>query len=231
MNSKNQAYWQRIPVPTECQNGNSWERQIDQVWRLENQNSVKLYQIRFFSTKKFHNMTHICMKKVDIKKFSENPIEAAFNSEDPTYAERLEALKVCGRWKKTAVEVFPAQRNMIDGGNLYHIWEVQDEKCFPFDISMIYVLEKGNEESVTIDGMEVIYSKKVVKTPYGPECYLYLYSEKELKWNQKQRLKNVIIDEEITAVEVITDGSRNINYSCLICLPIMFKLDFGIHKI
>ena len=62
--------------------------------------------------------------------------------------------------------------------------------------------------------------------------YLYLWSAdgKELTWKRKQLAKNEIYSDAVTAVEVISSKGAEKNYSCLVCLPLDFRLGFGLHQ-
>lgn len=227
---KNYPRWQRQPVPMINRNGPTWDRQIDEIWIASNSTEKTAVQIRNFSTPKFGEMRHLFIKVLNLKKYALQGAFAIRNSEDPTYEQKAWVLSTLGRWKKLALEVFPKTSELVDGANLYHIWELENEEKLPFDLNPIAQLPDTLSDELISKAYAVNYELKGRRTTNGNVGYLYLRSKdgKELKWRQKYDIKNEIIGEDLIAVEVISEKFRSLNYTCLLCLPIDYTLDFGL---
>lgn len=214
-------YWKKMTVPSMSQGGDSWERQIDEVWAQRGDNISRVCQIRFFQSNTFGKMTHYIMKKVDERK---GPL-GFFNSEEPTYAEKIAILEQFKKGNNYAIEVFPKTSQLVDEANLYHMWEFR-ETPLPFSLEPVFNFPSIEEREGNIE-----YAMHVEKTSYGRVGYLYLKNANgmPLKWKEKQKIKDEIIGEDLTAVEIISKEMPQEN-TCLICLPMNYKLDFGIHS-
>ena len=228
---KHSPRWQRQPVPVEYRNGPTWYRQIDEIWLASNSKERIVVQLRNFSTPRFGAMRHLLIKVLNLKKFALQGTFAIRNSEDPTYEQKAWVLSTLGKWKKIALEVFPKTSELIYAANLYHIWEIESEEKLPFDLTPITQLPETLSEKLITKSYSVDYELQGRRTPYGNVGYLYLRSKDgtELKWKEKQEIKNEIIGEDLIAVEVISEKFSNLNYTCLLCLPIDYNLDFGLH--
>ena len=67
------------------------------------------------------SVTHVCMRNED--------------STDIPWAEK-QRIKEELYGNKTAIEVFPTRKNLIDEANMYHIWIINDKKFkIPFGLS------------------------------------------------------------------------------------------------
>ena len=134
------------------------------------------------------------------------------------------------KWSGFALEVFPTAANLMDQANLYHIWQLKHSEGFPFDINVINSAQDFDKE-LHILNKDVRYQLVAKKTSYGNVGYLFLKSNDgtELCWKEKQYLKDEIIGDDLTAVEIISEEFKNLGYTCLVCLPIDYELDFGIH--
>lgn len=228
--------WEQVPVPAMIQVGNDWSKQINECWKYVDKKIQTLCQIRNFSTHQFAEMKHIIIKLIDTAKLKSIGALAFLDSEEPSYHQKLWILSNVSKWSSLAVEVFPATTNMIDGANLYHIWQFKDSQNFPFDTTVINntteeIFAENFAEKIRMFNKDILYSLIPQKSSYGTVGYLFLKSSdgKELKWKEKQYLKNEIIGEDLTAVEVISEQFKKLGYTCLICLPIGYELDFGIH--
>lgn len=223
--------WQRVPVPISATGGNSWERQINAIWKAQTGKKVFLVQQRNFLSKDFGEMRHHIVKKVDRKKLQQNGFMAMRKSEEPTYSEKLWALTSIGKWGRIALEVYPTESNVIDGANLYHMWEMESEEVLPFNIRECFIEPEAFEETVNFDG-EIKYTSRTGFMGKERIKYLYLWSAdgKKLTWKRKQLAKNEIYSDAVTAVEVISSKGAEKNYSCLVCLPLDFRLGFGLHQ-
>lgn len=221
--------WQRVPVPIFATGGNSWERQIDAIWKVRAGKKEFLVQQRNFLSKNFGEMRHHIIKKIDNEKLRREGFMAMRNSEEPTYIEKMWVLTSVGKWEKIALEVYPTESQVIDAVNLYHMWEMESEEILPFSIEECFIEPEAFEETVNVDG-KIKYTSRTGFMGKERIKYLYLRSVdgKELKWKQKQLAKNEIYSDSVTAVEVISGKGAEKNYSCLVCLPHDFKLGFGL---
>lgn len=228
---KKELIWRKMTTPPMSQGGDSWERQIDEVWACRSSQVSQVCQMRFFESKTFGKMTHYIIKKVDEQRIQREGILAALNSEEPTYAEKVSILGKFQKGNNYAIEVFPARRRLVDGANLYHMWEFQ-EKTLPFSTKPILSIPKPEEFEENWDGSAEYAMCSGEKTEYGRVGYLYLKRTdgKPLKWREKQKMKDEIIGDDLIAVEVISSNMSHLKYTCLICLPMDYKLDFGIHS-
>lgn len=140
---------------------------------------------------------------------------------EPTYNEKLEILHSIGLWKEVALEVFPPECEVVDVEEVYHIWEFQYPYSFVLNIIPAKELHELNGEYANVK-----YGIYIID---GVE-YLYLQARDghELRWSEKQKLKNKLIGEERTAVEIIWSEIDGANYTCLICLMQNDYLDFGL---
>jgi len=206
-----------------------WEEKFfDEVWKHESKTDSKLCAVDYLPTCSFGQMRHMTIKKVDKIKVEEQGLRAWILSDEPNYAEKLDALSNVGRWKKFGLEVFPTEEKLVDQANLYHVWEVENSNVLPFELNPIFDVPEEFEE-VSGKDYDVQYALRVYNTRYGKIAYMYLKSKdgKELRWKQKQHIKNEIVGDE-TALEVIFDKAKNLPYTCLVCLPMGYKLDFGL---
>ena len=224
--------WERFSVPESHMNGPTWERQLSEIWKCTTKQHFIICQIRNLSTSKFGSMRHIVTKVVDKACLKEHPTLAIINSLDPSYSEKVSILMAIGKWKQLALEVFPRTEDLVDRANLYHIWEVEDTSHLPFDISHIKQNPNFFADESTGKGYSVEYELHGKRSKNGIVGYLYLRSKdgSELKWKQKQQAKNDIIGEDMVAVEVISENFMKLGYTCLICFPIGYRLDFGINS-
>lgn len=222
--------WQRVPVPISATGGNSWERQINTIWKARVGKKGFLVQQRKFLSKNFSEMRHHIIKKFDNEKLRREGFMAMKNSEEPTYSEKLWVLTSIGKWRKIALEVYPTESNVIDGANLYHMWEMENEESLPFSIEECFTEPESFEETVNVDG-KIKYTSRTGFMGKERIKYLYLRSTdgKELTWKQKQIAKNEIYSDAVIAIEVISSKGAEKNYSCLVCLPLDFRLGFGLH--
>lgn len=219
--------WEQLPVPPMLKNGSSWERQIEQIWSAKGKNLTAICQFRTLNSSTFGSMRHFVLKIVDPHKVTRLGPIALRNSEDPTYEQKTWSLSCLGKWKKIALEVIPITSQLVDEANLYHLWEVEDEKVLPFSLSYIPRIPENLHKEVTAENYAVDYEIKSEENIR----FLYLRSKdgKELKWRQKFDIKNKIVGPQVTAVEVISEDFLNLDYTCLVCFPKNFSFDFGLH--
>jgi len=173
-----------------------------------------------------HTMLRVIESKdLDTAKFGKVRHILMHTDEEPDIEEKYEVLKNTGFAKKVAIEVFPANTDFANSSNTYHMWEMEDEKSFPFDMKPIFFIPEAFED-ITVKDVYARYAMNIDKTQYGKVAYLYFFSENELKRSEKQALKDEIVGEYVTAVEVINEFTRSLFYCCMVCLPMNYKLDF-----
>ena len=134
---------------------------------------------------------------------------------EPTYREKLNFLQEVGHWKLVAVEVMPRRENIVDRADVYHMFELTNPVQFTFDYKPIF--ETPSSYLPTYDDKYEYF----LKGKSGSIEYLYLRRKdgKELRWWEKQNLKDCILGAHRCAMEVIIRGMENRDYTALICLP------------
>lgn len=145
------------------------------------------------------------------------------NRYEPTYQEKMMILRDIGIWKNCALEVMPAQVDVVDRENVYHIWEFQ----YPYSFKYNFFPILQRPQQFECEWGEFLYHLEQV----GKVQYLYFKSKNgnEFGWKMKQMLKNNVIGYSRTAVEFIIPEMENQDYSALICLPQGEFLDFGLN--
>jgi len=180
---------------------------------------------------KWGEIFHITIKKFDqVKAFEDR--SKLFDSEEPTYAEKIQARQITRLEKCVALEVFPSEIRMLDAANLYHLWLLPEEFSLPFpiDLKENVVLTKqlsGNSFR------KINYGEKQLQTEWGMITYYILEDsqKQELKWKQKQEFKNRVMGAMNTAAEFIPAKAVCSPYgkrTCLICFPEGFEFPFGL---
>ena len=182
-------------------------------------------------TRCFGATTHLTVKKIDVLEAARNKAKALILSEEPTYSEKVKIVsKLINRSDIIAMEVLPNEENLVDQANLYHIW-VAEKSQFPFSIIDTTTLPEGKEwESEIVDGLDIEFMVRTKRYEKGKAAYLYVRRKdgKELCWREKQKLKNELQYEGINAVEIISKHGID-KPTCLLCLPLDFTLNFGLH--
>lgn len=198
--------------------------------------NTKKYQyvvVRDDISTNFGEGKHISIKKVDIKKLKKDALRASIDAMEPDYGEKLSILKKLGKWNRVGLEIFPSIKNVVDDSNLYHIWEIESMRKFPFPTYLAFTVPNSTEyQTVSVGKIQGKYVIRTLKNDMGTITYLYLKSTgKEFSWSEKQALKDKIVGENITAVELICDYiiSGVARETCLICLPAQYELKFGLH--
>lgn len=231
MSKKASMNWERAYALDIIQQLCFEERIFSEAWKCRTgEDKVKLCLIDNVTTKKFGEMRHLALQTALCTDGKDLDLEAWLRTiEEPTYAEKLDTMKKIGTWKKCGLEVFPTGENLVDYADIYHIWELSDKRLLPFSLDPIFDLPEELEE-ISVKGVKVKYAIRVLKTEYGRMAYLYLIPSNgtELRWKQKQRIKDELVGNE-TAVEVIFDKAKKLPYTCLACLPMNYELDFGLH--
>lgn len=207
---------------------------IDEMWQWRKDTNIFPIQIHYLGEKCFGEAIHLTIKKVDILDvLSKGKFEAMVNSQEPTYSEKLKIIqKFTDQNTTITMEVFPRQKNVVDHANLYHIWTGQKKK-FPFGLREATELPEGKEwESEQVGDLSIEYMLRITRTNMGKVVYLYLRRKdgQELRWKEKQLLKNELQSEELMAIELITKHGEG-KPTCLLFPPLGFGLDFGLHII
>lgn len=89
---------------------------------------------------------------------------------------------------------------------MYHIWIAQKSK-FPFGILETTEIPENKEwESEKVAGLDIEYIVRTTKNKFGKVAYFYIRRKdgKELRWIEKQQIKNKLQSEELTAIEIIS---------------------------
>ena len=233
MESLNYSAWERLDsdIVNHANQLFPGTKVVDEAWRWDYQTSTFLIQSSSWGMHCFGSTIHLSVKKVDIRQLLQNSVKAFNDSQEPTYAEKVHiAEKLITHSDPIAMEVFPDEKNLVDHANLYHIWGVQ-KSLFPFWIDQVAILPENKEwKETNIFGLNIDFIVHSFKQPKGKLTYLYLKRKdgKELCWREKQKLKNALLPESINAIEIIV-RSNICSHSCLLCLPIGFSLDFGLH--
>lgn len=228
--------WKSMDVPEVQQDGLTWERQISEVWQCNEEHRKLTCQIRDFKTPLGRPMRHLIVKDVNKDKYFDNPIIATLFAEDPSYYDRVSIIRELGKWKKLAVEVFPREKDLVDRANLYHLWEIEDRNQLPFDIDLIkdfHDLKPSRYFSPFIGfdkAFDVNYSVALHTFKAGQFAYLFVtpIDGVELKWKQKYEIKNGIFGKNVMAVEVISEELGSLPYTCLVCYPWNYEIDFSL---
>lgn len=207
------------------------EKLFYEAWKCKVSNDkVRLCLIDHTTTKKFGEIRHMAMQTaLSTDETGLDFIDWLLTVEEPTYAQKLDTMKEIGTWKKCGLEVFPTGENLVDRADIYHVWELSSKELLPFSLDPIFDLPQTFEE-ISVKGVQVEYAMRVLKTEYGKMAYLYLkpVNRQELRWKEKQAIKDEIVGDE-TAVEVICEEAKDLPYTCLVCLPMNYELDFGLH--
>lgn len=224
--------WSRIPNVDIVRRFNG-EAYVQDGWEWNKSHYlITIYSINVNRYSRFGKITHLTMHKLDFcRAFYKGQYEAAINSLEPNYEEKVEiAEKLMDMENTVAIEVFPNQRNLVDEANVYHIWGI-DKTKFPFDIEKAFTLPEDKEwEKENVEGINIEYMVRTTKTKLGKVAYFYLrrVDGKSLSWKEKQLLKNELQHESLTAIEIISEQGID-KTTCLIYLPIGTFLDFGLH--
>ena len=145
------------------------------------------------------------------------------NLVEPTYKEKIQILKELGNWKQIALEVMPAETELVDREDVYHIWEFEYPYSFMYDISPIY--EEPAVFEAVYEGIEYhLYTK-------GGAMYIYFRPQTALNvisWRSKQNLKNFLLGREGNAIEIIHEEMLNKKYCGMIGFLDGRTLDFGL---
>lgn len=145
------------------------------------------------------------------------------NLVEPTYKQKVQILKDLGVWKQIALEVMPSEVDVVDRENVYHIWEFEFPYSFMYDITPIY--KEPLKYEGLYEGMEYHLFVK------GGAMYIYFRPKTALDiitWRKKQSLKNFLLGEDATAVEIVQEEMLNKKYFCMIGFFDGRILDFGL---
>lgn len=143
---------------------------------------------------------------------------------EPTYREKLVILRQIGYWKNCAVEVMPRKCEIVDKIDAYHMYEFPSPTQFEFNYHPIFQAPQKYDTMQMDDGLFEYF----LRGEDGGLQYLYLRKKngKELRWWDKQNLKDKIVGAHRCAVEMIIGGMESREYTALIVLPAGRTMDF-----
>lgn len=204
---------------------------IDGMWTAKDSEYIRTIQLMSEANTCFGRVTHIVITKMTDIQYLMKITRGATAGYEPTYIEKVQTIQKSIRRKNTvAMEIFPRQSDVVDELDMYHIWVAKKAK-FPFGILETTEIPENKEwESEKVDGLDIEYIVKTTKTKFGKVAYFYIRRKdgKELRWVEKQQIKNKLQSEEMTAIEIIS--AKGIGKpTCLMYLPLGYSLDFGLH--
>ena len=203
-----------------------------QIWRAVEGEYIFLFQLIRWSSNCFGDITHIAITKNSPMQEIMNGSIGTTDGYEPTYSEKvIITQKLIMSNSTVAMEIFPKQANVVDKVDMYHIW-VCEKREFPFGILETTEIPDGKEwESETVAGLEIEYIVRTTKTKFGKVAYFYIRRKdgKELRWVEKQQIKNELQHEDLTAIEIISAEGIG-KPTCLMYLPEGYYLDFGLHR-
>ncbi len=142
--------------------------------------------------------------------------------DEPSYSQKLLVLKELGKWKEVAVEVMPPEPEVVDVENVYHLWEFQ--YMYSFCANPAPIFEAPPAFELSFEGMQYHVEIK------SGGVYIYFKDKENMPWRKKQRLKNHVATPISTGVEFICDAMANVDYGCIVVLPLFDLLDFGLEQ-
>jgi len=223
--------WEKIPVPTVLQTGESWSKDISHIWRKLGKEFSFALQIRNFSimfNRNPYNMAHIIIKKSSSKGSVSGGLPRSnaltmfmqlATEFEPDYAEKSEIIKVAGFSNRSTLEVFPSTTKLVDDANLFHLWVLPESFQMPtIPVEIRTSIEFGNFR-YGISSFSCIFGDIVVaKIENNPKL--------PIPWAKKQEFKNQIFGKSSTAIEFIPANPNNIEHIYMFCLSEYFQLPF-----
>lgn len=174
------------------------------------------------------------IRQVTISKEITNEFICGENDDkEPTMIQKefiLDGVKATtGFINPVAFEVYPAKENIVDNLDVYHLWVMEKNKI-PFFIDVKIPRLVLKQKSIKINGKHLLYTRKYYRLQNGRFVQVYYVRAAdgtELKWYDKQNFKDLVIDENIVAIEFTVE--RYQKYSVLVCAPKeLKKLPFGL---
>lgn len=110
------------------------------------------------------------------------------SSLEPYYNRKVEILRETGKWGQIALEVFPAQKDVVDREDVYHMWEFE----FPYSCKFFPVANEANRLNLGPGLHNFCDGNRIIVT-------------NAQRWKEKQDLKNRLLGKQSTAIEFITD--------------------------
>ena len=223
-NFLNLSNWEKVEIP-EQPRGNSWNTQMSEAWMYKGKMTFVVQKREFSCT--LGTMNHITIKKISEENLMKRKI---FDSVEPDYEEKILIRQVVGEEKRDMLEVFPRESSLVDAVNLYHFWILPNDYQFPFPIE--YPTERTYEESGYFYHIE--FGVKEIQTEYGKVVILSIKSKdgERIPWKSKQEIKDDLIGNEETAIELIPKGVKSMkDDECyIIGMPHRFHLPFGLSE-
>lgn len=106
--------WEKRPSPKELRQGSGWLGELDRVWV----NDKYCVMARSIITE-WGRVDHACIRNV--------------SSTDIPWRDKQKIKNELWGEEYTAIEVFPAQSELVDEANMYHMWIFKDYKL-PFTL-------------------------------------------------------------------------------------------------
>ena len=211
---------------------NGWSAEVRERWSYFGDEALIIVNIRDLLQTEWGKIRHLILHKVSFNEVKRRGLIAFLDAEKFSYSERVWILKEFGKSKNLALEVYPRQERLVDEVNVYHLWEIENADVLPFSVQECLSAPNFTDTVVIEDGTVVEYGVKtgIIKNQTFKYLFLRNANGTELGWKQKQQAKEEIYSWVVTAVEVIQEAAISLEYSCLICLPSLYELDFGIHK-
>lgn len=165
---------------------------------------------------------HLAIAKVErdgFKKFSE-----------PNFTEKIWIRDSLLKGEpRDILEIFPREKFLVDVCDLYHLWALPVGFKIPFEVTY-----PEKDSQTTIENREFIYGKKEELTQYGKFTILAIYAKngERISWKEKQKIKDSLIGEDVTAIEMIEKSTMRMRdyESYIIGLPDEMQLPFGLSE-
>lgn len=127
-------------------------------------------------------------------------------------------------------EVFPIKANIVDRIDAYHTWIVE-EKEISFYVKPRPPCNFKRWKKIYINGKWLMYTRKKCISVQHKVISVYFIKSADslisLRWYDKQNFKDVVIGEDVLAIEPIVENEPG--YSILICASKdVKKLPFGL---
>lgn len=107
--------WIGKPSPKSMRYGSGWVRELDKAWS-DGEYAVMSRQI----DTEWGKVDHVCIRNVD-------------STDIPWAAKQRIKNELFGR-ERTAIEVFPAESQLVDAANMYHLWVLPEKMQLPFTL-------------------------------------------------------------------------------------------------
>ncbi len=107
--------WIGKPSPKSRRFGTGWVAELNKAW-VDGEYAVMSREIET----DWGYVEHVCIRNVD-------------NTDIPWAAKQRIKNELFGH-ERTAIEVFPAESQLVDAANMYHIWVLPEKMKLPFSL-------------------------------------------------------------------------------------------------